>query len=229
VSKRLSLYVEGRTEELFVNRILRNHLRSFGVQVERPVLAITRPGPEERRGGFVNWEAVEADLRTLFVARSEPDLRFSTLLDLYALPENVPGYPGPPTGRRAGADVDAIEAAWAKHFDEPRFVPYLQRHEFEALVIAHPPALDAVAPAHVATLRTVIHPTANATSAEDVNDGRATHPSALLSRAIPDYKARKPDYALFTLLEAGLDRVRARCPRLNAWLEKWERWGRDSA
>jgi len=228
VSRRLLLYVEGQTEELFVNRILRNHLAVFGVHVERPVLAITRPGPEERRGGFVNWLAVEADLRALFGSRTESELRFSTLLDVYGMPEQVPGYPGPSTGARSAADVDAMEATWARHFGEPRFTPYLQRHEFEALVIAHPDSLDAVLPDLIPNLRSIIHPTAAAPSAEDVNDGPTTHPAARLAQAIPDYLDRKASYALFTLLEAGLPRVRARCPRFDAWLSRWEQWGQQS-
>jgi hypothetical protein len=150
VSKRLLLYVEGQTEELFVNRILRNHLATFGVHVERPVMAITRPGP------------------------------------------------------------------------------YLQRHEFEAFVIAHPDALEAVLPDHLASLKAIIHPTVASATAEDVNDGPMTHPSALLAQAIPEYGDRKASYALFTLLEAGLPVIRARCPRFDAWLHRWERWGQQS-
>jgi Domain of unknown function (DUF4276) len=133
VSKELLLYVEGQTEELFVTRILRNHLQTFGVEVQRPILAITRPGPEERRGGFINWTAIESDLRTLFTSKPDPDLRFSTLLDVYAMPSQCAGYPGPSAGHRSEAAVAAIEAAWNTHFAEPRFTCYLQRHEFEAL------------------------------------------------------------------------------------------------
>lgn len=229
MSKRLLLYVEGQTEELFVNRILRHHLAAFGVQVERPVIAITRARPTERRGGFVNWEAVDRDLRTLFATRPESDIRFSSLLDVYGLPSQVPGFPGPSTGSRSTMEVDAIEVALAAHFGEPRFVPYLQRHEFEALVIAHPPAIDAVAPACTASLRTIVHPTASAASAEDINDGPDSHPSARLAQAIPDYLDRKASYALFILLDAGLSQVRSRCPRFNAWLERWERWGGQSS
>lgn len=138
MSKRLLLYVEGQTEELFVNRILRNHLATFGVQVLRPVIAISRPGSEETRGGFVNWHAVEADLRALFSSRPESDLRFSTLLDVYGVPPQVPGYPGALSGSRSAAQVAAMEAALTGHFGEPRFVPYLQRREFETFLIAVP-------------------------------------------------------------------------------------------
>ena len=62
MSKRLRVYVEGATEEFFVNRILKNHLAQSGVIVERPILAATSI-PSGQRGGFVNWAAVEADLR----------------------------------------------------------------------------------------------------------------------------------------------------------------------
>lgn len=220
--KRLVPYVEGQTEELFVNRILRNHLGQFGVTVERPILAITRPGPEECRGGFVNWPAVEADLRALFATNPEPEVRFTTLLDLYALPSQVPGYPGPSTGSRSAAAADAVEVAWRNHFGEPRFVPYFQRHEFEALVIADPPALERVFRSHAASLRREIAPTLAAPSAEDVDDGPTTHPSARLAKAVPDYLDRKPSFALFALLESDLGTVRSRCPRFHAWLTHWE-------
>ncbi len=228
MSKRLLLYVEGQTEELFVNRILRNHLLPFGVNVERPILAITRPGPEERRGGFVNWSAVEADLRALFGTRPDPDLRFTTFLDVYALPTQTPGYPGASTGHRTAAEVAAMEAAWNAHSSESRFLCNLQRHEFETLLLAPPTALDVVFPQHRATLQSVIHPTAAQTNAEDINDGPTTHPSARLAQAMPEYPDRKASYALFTLLEAGLDQIRPRCPRFDSWLAQWEQWGQHA-
>ena len=37
----LFIYVEGQEEELFVNRVLRDHLRHFGVIVQKPILAAT--------------------------------------------------------------------------------------------------------------------------------------------------------------------------------------------
>ena len=35
----LFIYVEGQEEELFVNRVLRNHLSLFSVNVKKPILA----------------------------------------------------------------------------------------------------------------------------------------------------------------------------------------------
>lgn len=225
MSKRLRVYVEGATEEFFVNRILRNHLAQSGVIVERPILAATSMLPTGQRGGFINWPAVEADLRILFSTDPSPDVRFTTMLDTYAMPVGVPGYPGPSLGSRTAAEVDAIQSAWAAHFGEPRFVPYLQRHEFEALVLAHPPALHAVFPQYTPALTALEQSIAAIANPEDINDGSTTHPSARLRNAIPSYEILKASNGLFVLLEAGLENVRNRCPRFQAWLDQWEQWG----
>jgi hypothetical protein len=219
--------VEGATEEFFVNRILRNHLAQSGVIVERPIVAATSLLPSGQRGGFVNWRAVEADLRTLFASDPSPDVRFTTMLDIYAMPAAIPGYPGSPSGARTAAEVDAIQSAWVAHFGESRFVPYFQRHEFEALVLAHPPALHAVFPKYASALTALEMSLAAIPNMEDVNDGPITHPSARLNAAIPTYEPLKASNGLFVLQEAGLPNVRPRCPRFDAWLARWEKWGAE--
>jgi hypothetical protein len=225
VSKRLLIYVEGQTEEFFVNRVLRNHLLAHGVKVERPILAATTPDPGGQRGGFVNWPAVERDLQTLFTQDADPNLRITTLLDTYALPDTVPGFsPSSGVGRSA-TEVNGIESAWAAHFGEPRFVPYFQRHEFEALLLACPVALRSIFPTDAAALTQLAFSIASYGSAEDINDGPATHPSARLEQAIPTYHPLKASHGLFVILEAGLDRIRPQCPRFDAWLARWETWG----
>jgi hypothetical protein len=52
--KKLFIYVEGMTEEIFVERILRHHLTHHGVRVERPLAAKKDFDPEGPRGGFTN-------------------------------------------------------------------------------------------------------------------------------------------------------------------------------
>jgi hypothetical protein len=226
LNKRLLIYVEGATEELFVNRMLRNHLAQHGVAVQRPVLAATSLAPAGQRGGFVNWEAVEADLRTLFASDTDANLRFTTLLDTYALPSIAPGYPGPSaSNHRTAAEVDAIQAAWMAHFSEPRFVPYLQRHEFEALVLAHPASLRTLFPQFASKLADLEQSLAGYANAEEIDDGPASHPSRRIQDIIPTYEALKASHGLFALLEAGLANTRLRCPRFDAWLSRWEQWG----
>jgi len=82
MSKRLFIYCEGQTEEMFVERLLRNRLILHGVKVERPELAATSLDPQGQRGGFVNWDAIKFDLRAIFSENRDPDMRFTTLLDV---------------------------------------------------------------------------------------------------------------------------------------------------
>jgi len=225
VSKRLLVYVEGQTEELFVNRILRSHLSTHGVKVERPILVATRREATGQRGGFRNWDAVEFDLRRIFADDADPNLRFTTMLDAYELPSVTPGYEAPIANQRTADAVARMETAWKQYFNEPRFQPYLQRHEFEAVVIGDIDALKRIFPAQTANIDALAQSVAGFATREDVNDGPTTHPSARLGTAIPGYGLRKPDHALFVLHEADMHVVRNSCPRFDAWLRKWEEWG----
>jgi Domain of unknown function (DUF4276) len=224
--KRLFIYVEGMTEEIFVERILRHHLARRGVKVERPLAAKKDFDPDGPRGGFTNWPAMEADMRDWFADHPDTpgsEARFTTLLDLYALPKEVPGYPGL-RAATTEAHVAAIEAAIAAQLGEARFFPYLQRHEFEALLLAHPPALAHIFPTAAPALAALEAAIAGQ-NPEDINHGRNTHPAARINAAIPDYYELKASNAFWVAAEVTLDRMRARCPRFRAWLEQWEAWG----
>lgn len=225
MSKRLVVYCEGQTEQMFVERLLRNHLISHGIRVERAILAATSLDPSGQRGGFTNWSAIEADLRIEFSSDSDPDLRFTSLLDVYRMPSDVPGFPHGTSNVFTSADVDAIEDEIEKVFGESRFKAYLQRHEFETLVLACPMALKSVFYESTLALDRLQSNLANFANAEDINHGETTHPAARLESAIPGYGDLKASRAFWVLAEAGLDAVRAQCPRFNAWLNRWENWG----
>jgi hypothetical protein len=223
--KRLFIYCEGQTEEMIVERLLRNHLALHGVKVERPELCATSLDPDGQRGGFVNWDAIEFDLKQTFAGDSDPDLRFTTLLDVYRMPPKLlalGGFTGPLT---LPADVESLELIIEKVFNEPRFKSYLQRHELEALLLADLDALERVfhrAKAGVQNLRGEI---AGFSNPEDINHGPTSHPAARLANAIPGYEDLKASNAYFVLAEAGLEAVRSKCPRFDAWLKHWETWG----
>lgn len=226
MSKRLAVYCEGQTEAMIVDRLLRPHLHLHGIHVERSILAATSMDPEGQRGGFVNWEAIQFDLRQMFTS-ADPDLRFTTLLDAYAMPKAVlelGGYAAPVT---TVGDIEAVERAMEGEFNEGRFKAYLQRHELEALLLADLDALERVFHGQSTGIQQLRNDVAQFATPEDVNQGATTHPSARLEIAIPGYTELKASNAYFVLDEAGLSTVRAKCPRFNAWLRTWEAWGDD--
>ena len=224
--KRLFIYVEGMTEEIFVDLLLRHHLHPHGVKVERPLRAKKDFDPDGPRGGFTNWPAMEADLRDWFAEHSDPEACFTTLLDLYAMPAAVPGYRGRAVAT-APEDVTAIEAAIDMRMSEPRFSAYIQRHEFEALLLAYPPAFARISPGSALAVAVLEADLAGFSSPEEINHGRTTHPAARINEAIPDYDDLKASHAYWVASEVTLETMRARCPRFRAWLEKWETWGME--
>jgi hypothetical protein len=75
-----------------------------------------------------------------------------------------------------------LEAALAREFDDPRLIPYLQRHEFEALVLASLPLLRGLLDARDDLLGLeALAAELSQQSPEDVNDDRETAPSKRLA------------------------------------------------
>lgn len=223
--KRLVIYCEGQTEEMIVERVLRHHLTLHGIKVERPILAATSFDPAGQRGGFVNWDAIEFDLKQEFASDADPNLRFTTLLDTYAMPPKVLSLAGFTSPITTVTDIEKVEKAIEGVFNESRFKAYLQRHELEALLLADMDALERVFHRHKPGLQQLRSDIAAFTNTEDINHGATTHPAARLANAVPGYEFLKASNAYFVLAEAGLEAARAKCPRFNAWLEYWEDWG----
>jgi Domain of unknown function (DUF4276) len=230
MKKRLFIYCEGQTEEIIVERLIRHHLGHHGVKVERPELAATSLDPAGQRGGFVNWDAIEADLRQTFASDHDPHLRFTTFLDVYAIPAKVLGLAGYSCAIGTPAEVEAVERAIESSFSEPRFKAYLQRHKLEALLLADLDALARVFHRDKSGILTLRQDIAEFANAEDINHGPSTHPSARLASAIAGYRNLKASNAYHVLAEAGIEEggiVRSKCPRFDAWLKHWESWGAE--
>lgn len=59
---------------------------------------------------------------------------FTTMFDLYALPNDFPDYEAAKALGEPYKRVAALETAFAKAINDERFIPYIQLHEFEALL-----------------------------------------------------------------------------------------------
>ena len=145
--KRLYLTVEGQTEAAFASDVLADHLTNFDVFVYRPRFT----GLHGRRGGRIpkggllsTFAHALADIRTWLKEDPSPDARFSMMVDLYSLPRDFPGYASG-MARLTGKDqAAALQQSLVEELGDPRFVPYLQVHEFEALVLVDPQLITTI-------------------------------------------------------------------------------------
>lgn len=205
---RLYAFCEGQTEEAFIKGVVAPHLIAHGIHSTIPILS----------GGF--WKTWARLIWSLLREHRGPEVRFTTLFDLYGLPRGFPEI-----ARLMEADTraraEAVERTLATTFADDRLIPYVQLHEFEALVLAGLDdagwIFDAPNDAKgLAALRAEVEGLAP----EDVNDGAATAPSKRLVANIPGYD--KVLHGQMITSHAGLATLRGRCPRFASWLTRLE-------
>lgn len=227
----LFIYVEGQEEELFINRVLRNHLHDFGVNVQKPILAATsfRIGednePDVTVGGVTNYAAIRDDIRDHYLSGIiQPADVLTTLVDLYALPKSFPGHQeAVAQDLRGGGKAAHIEQAWKGDIGEHNFFPYIQTHEFEALVLTRPTVLADWYVEHLGSIEKLRIECASFRTPEDINETKETSPSHRIKAHVPNYV--KEDGFRF-LQTIGVPELKAHCPRFKAWLEQCENFFR---
>ena len=141
--KELYVFCEGQTEQAFCSRVLQPHFFPKHDGLVHPIrIAHKRKKGVIHRGGVNKYEIIKDDMVRTFRANRRPNLLFTSLIDLYALPNDFPGKltntrnPGNPRPY-----VEALEAELAQDIAESRFVSHLQLHEFETLIFAQPESL----------------------------------------------------------------------------------------
>lgn len=205
---RLYVFCEGQTEEAFIKHVVAPHLIAHGIYSTIPILS----------GGF--WQTWARLIRTVLREHRGPEVRFTTLFDLYGLPRSFPAV-AELMALETHARAEAVERTLATTFDDERLIPYVQLHEFEALVLAGLDdagwIFDAPGDAKgLAALRAEIEGVAP----EEINDGATTAPSKRLEARIPGYD--KVLHGQMVTSHAGLSTLRDRCPRFAAWLTRLE-------
>lgn len=213
--KRITLRVlcEGRTERNFVTEVLAPHLRSHDVYAKAE-------GIGGGRGGIVPYEALRRAIQR-DVGRSRAHEFVTTMIDLYGLGD----YPGnePRPGEGIMERVRRIEAGMAAGLNNERFVPYIQIHEFEALVFVDLDELEPAFPNREAKgASTRLRREIGSLRPEEINETKHGAPSKRLMREVPAYSHRKASIGPVIAGKIGLARLRAACPHFNEWVEKLE-------
>ncbi len=221
---RLLVHVEGQTEEVFVNEVLRNHLVARGYHsVEARIVGNARL--RDRRGGIRAWLAVKRDIVNHL--RADQACIATTMVDYYGLPEAWPGRVKSKILRSVEAKATCVQDAvgddvvteMGNRFDPDRFVPFVVMHEFEGLLFSDCSSFSRgiFRPDLEASFREIRERFANP---EEINDSPETAPSKRLKKLVPGYE--KPLLGVLAVLEIGLLRIRAECPHFDGWLRQLE-------
>lgn len=213
--KRVAVYVEGFTEEGFVNRLLAPHFKIMGITLT-PIILKTkkRDDAKDEKGGYITYYKIQKAIRELLNNFDN----VTTMFDYYKLPRDFPGKDGI-KGKTCYERVDFLEDRFYDDVESRRLIPYLSLHEFEALVLTSPEAIDRAFPdQHVKQeIEKITH---KADSPEEINDDENTHPSARLITIVDCYS--KAYHGPLIANNIGLNTIRSKCPHFNEWLSKLE-------
>lgn len=213
MSKVLNILVEGQTELEFVNSLIFPHLYKHGISAVRPISIETSPG---FKGGDVRYLGrFKPNIQRIL--RGKEDLVVTSFIDFYRLRSDFPNYAESRSKTTAEEKVSLIEEGCYNDINDPRFIPYIQLHEFEGLLFSAPNGFSELFPdlpaRNLQELLGVINEFENP---ELIND-RPTHaPSKRLERLIPGYQ--KPLWGNMIALENGFEMILQRCPRFRNWI-----------
>lgn len=208
--KRLFIVVEGQTEEAFVNEMLAPYFRQNGIFDVRPVLIQTSRG---HKGGFVNYNHLKNDLRRLLKSQGS-DVVVTTFVDFFRCPE-LPGQQVIDSLSSNYKKVKLMEENIALDINDWRFIPYIQLHEFEALLFSGVEGFSNYFDDSISfEIQKVIDAFENP---EEINSAPETAPSKRLLKIMPDYD--KVVHGNIVALEIGLPRILEKCNRFRSWVE----------
>ena len=220
----LVVCVEGKTEAVFVRDLISSHLSMYGITTIPRYLGKTR-------GGIRKWEAVSKDLKN----EIRGGKMVTTMFDYYGLPNDWPGRATSttvPMAERAShiqlAIIEHLKTELGASFQESRFVPYIQLHEFEALLFSQP----AVLAQELATrsnsdpaslLKQIEAIMAECKKPELINDSPQTSPSHRLVNLVRNYN--KVLFGNAIAAQIPLDTMRQECPHFDSWIRSLEQLG----
>lgn len=212
--KRLIIVVEGDTEKEFIDNVLSPYLYGKGLQ------SVSCFKIKHTKGGLTKYRHLKTDLLNCVY---ESNVVVSTLIDFFALPNDFPKYnEATEIANKAerltfleNAIVEDIESEKNEYF--PNLMPYIQLHEFEALVFS---SIDGISSlfgddeANFAEIERIIDTYSNP---EDINDNSKTAPSKRLLELIKGY--HKVVDGVMIIEEIGIETVLKKCTRFNNWVE----------
>lgn len=224
--KNLNIIVEGSSEENFVNDVLAKHFAPLEifVSVRKIRTGWDKIHNKPAKGGVSKYNKFRNDvLRWIESDRGRENTYYSSFIDLYAFPQDDES-PYTQQIRQISnpyEKVNTLESAIGKDINHPRFIPYVQLHEFEALVLVVPERLLSMYPSGETSIDKLKKEIGN-TPPEEINDSPTTAPSKRIIKYLPDYKWEKAQVGALIAEDIGIFELRRKCPHFNEWITKIE-------
>lgn len=224
--KRIIIICEGQTEQEFTQDVLQPHFTPLGISLGYPT--ILKSG-----GGIVAWSRLKKQIETHL--KQDKNTIVSTFIDYYGLQKKhqFPNWKAHISlyEQNKFEAIDLLEKGMKDSLEEDlqhRFIPYIQLHEFEALMFCKESVFDdCFKPNEFLNRQYLTETIKNHNTPEHINNHPSTAPSKRLAKILKAYQEEasgaKRLYGSMIAEEIGLDIIREKCLRFNSWITKIEK------
>ena len=203
---RIAISVEGHAENEFCKKVLTPFFRTHNIEMTPIIISTSKDKcGRKHKGGCINIDRIKSEIEKLL---SSYDY-VTTLYDFY-------GFSDRPTN-----DVNELEKIIYDFFSNRKFIPYIQKYEFETLLFSKPEYFeeyfgnDKVSKAMKKMIDEKI-------DIELINDSPHTAPHKRLEQLfeIENEKYDKVFHGEGIAFDIGINDIRKNAKRFNNWVEK---------
>lgn len=216
----LNVLCEGPTEERFVKKILAPYFRQHNIFPKTILLTTSRK--KNAYGGMLSYTQAKKDLELCMKKSPDNDSElhlFTTMFDYYALPNDFPGYHEAEKIQNVRSRIDYLEQAFAMDIDRNNFIPYIQLHEFEALLFTDIEKLKEEYPRAEKEIAKLKKSTGSFSDPELINNHPDTAPSKRIIKALKNiYNYDKVKSGTATASHIGIDSILDSCQHFKEWV-----------
>lgn len=222
----INVVVEGPSERVFINSVVAPMLGSQGIYINASVV-----GRSGNKGGNIKFDRMFTDIRNYL--KQQNNTLVTTMIDYFRLDSDWPGIAEISKREASGEKVelatklDILQIATTKKLKEQlpdiehlekRFIPYIQMHEFEALLFSSPRVLASKIGVPEKKLLSII---SKYETPEHINTNPEYAPSKLIARLCTGHSYKKRSHGLIISEEIGLSLIRQKCTLFNNWLNSF--------
>lgn len=205
------IIVEGPTEEEFVNNSIAPYLEGFGIINTVPIGLETSPG---FYGGDIRYKRYKDNAQKLLV--SDPNCIVTSLIDFYELRDDFPNYTAAKAIQDSTNSVQYFEQEISSDINNSRLIPYIQLHEFEALLFSDIIGFQNWFPKYINHFQYIINHYKNP---ELINETPENTPSARILNIVGKRKYNKPLHGALMAIDVGIPAILLKCPRFKIWID----------
>lgn len=221
----LHILCEGQTEERFVKEVLSPYLQQFNIY-PKPIVLLTSK-KKNARGGMLSYSQAKRDLTILqkqFRDNTSEHHMFTTMFDYYALPDDFPGVEESTEIQNVRSRISFLEDKFAEELGGSAFIPYIQLHEFEALLFVDIIKLQTEYPLSSEKIRVLKKETDIYGDPEMINNSPDTAPSKRIIAALSqDYHYNKVQSGATVTSAIGIEALLENCQHFKEWIENIKR------